>query len=461
MRVIDTQSVAGALTRHIVEPVEGRIEVGQTVVAAIDAERRDAIRRHHTGTHILHWALRNVLGDHVKQQGSYVGPDRLRFDFSHYQGLTDDEIRAIEDLANHEVLANARVRHYETTKENAEQLGAIAFFGDKYGDIVRVLEAGERSLELCGGTHVRALGDIGPMKIVSEGSIGSNIRRLEAIAGFGPIDRLRDEEATLARAAELVGVPSGELVQGIEKRLAETKELAAELRQLRQQLAAAGAGDLAAQAVDGIVVARHDGVDRDALRDLAFAVRDQPGIRAVILGGAPEGGGAALVCGRGQGLGPPRRRVDRRRGQAHQGRRRQGCRLRGRRRQGRRGHRRGIGGSALRQGCGERLRDGPERPSEREPGRAIGLDLGTKRIGVAVSDSDRTVATPIEVVTRTGDVARDRRRIGEIVRGMGGDDGGRRAPSVAVGPGRAGCQGGPGRGRGAACHPRGTGRDLR
>ncbi|MEO7371621.1 MAG: alanine--tRNA ligase, partial [Ilumatobacteraceae bacterium] len=295
VRVIDAQSVAGALTRHIIEPLDGRVEVGQTVVAAIDAERRDAIRRHHTGTHLLHWALRTVLGGHVKQQGSYVGPDRLRFDFSHYQGLTEDEVRAIEDLANHEVLANARVRHYETTKDNAEQLGAIAFFGDKYGDIVRVLEAGERSLELCGGTHVRALGDIGPMKIVSEGSIGSNIRRLEAIAGYGPIERLRDEEATLARAAELVGVPAGELVHGIEKRLAETKELAAELRQLRQQLAVVGAGELAAQAVDGVVVARRDGLDRDAMRDLALAVRDRPGMRAVILGGAPEGGGAALV----------------------------------------------------------------------------------------------------------------------------------------------------------------------
>ena len=296
VRVIDTQSIAGALTRHIVQPIDGRIEVGQTVVAAIDGERRDAIRRHHTGTHILHWALRNVLGEHVKQQGSYVGPDRLRFDFSHYQGLTDDEIRAIEDLANHEVLGNARVRHYETTKDHAEQLGAIAFFGDKYGDIVRVLEAGERSLELCGGTHVRALGDIGPMKIVSEGSIGSNIRRIEAIAGYGPIERLRDDEAKLARAAELVGVPAGELVQGIEKRLAETKELVAELRQLRQQLATSGAGDLAAEAVDGIVIARRDGLDRDALRDLSLAVRDQPGIRAVVLGGAPDGGGAALVA---------------------------------------------------------------------------------------------------------------------------------------------------------------------
>jgi alanyl-tRNA synthetase len=296
VRVVDTQSIVGGMTRHVVEANDGVIEVGQTVIAAIDGERRDAIRRHHTGTHILHWALRTVLGDHVKQQGSWVGPDRLRFDFSHYQGLSDDEIRAIEDLANHEVFTNARVRHYETTKENAEQLGAIAFFGDKYGDIVRVLEAGERSLELCGGTHVRALGDIGPMKIVSEGSIGSNIRRLEAIAGYGPIERLREEEATLARAAELVGVPAGELVHGIEKRLAEAKELAAELRQLRQQLASAGAAELAAQAADGIVIARRDGIDRDALRDLARAVRQQPGIRAVVLGGAPTGGGAALVA---------------------------------------------------------------------------------------------------------------------------------------------------------------------
>jgi alanyl-tRNA synthetase len=295
VRVIDTQAIAGALTRHIVAPVEGRIETGQSVVAAIDGERRDAIRRHHTGTHVLHWALRTILGEHVKQQGSWVGPDHLRFDFSHYQALTDDETRAVEDLANHEIFTNARVRHYETTKDHAEQLGAIAFFGDKYGDIVRVLEAGERSIELCGGTHVRALGDIGPMKIVSEGSIGSNIRRIEAIAGYGPIERLRDEEATLARAAELVGVPSGELVSGIEKRLAENKELAAELRQLRHQLATVGAGELAAQAVDGVVVARRDGLDRDALRDLAFAVRDQPGIRAVVLGGAPTGGGAALV----------------------------------------------------------------------------------------------------------------------------------------------------------------------
>src|SRR5690606_14298680 len=126
-----------------------------------------------------------------------------------------------EDLANHEVLDNAPVRHFETTKEHAAELGAIAFFGDKYGDVVRVLEAGRNSLELCGGTHVRALGDIGPMKIVSEGSIGANMRRIEAITGLAPIERIRTLEGQIRRAAEVVGVPSDELVQGIEKRLGE------------------------------------------------------------------------------------------------------------------------------------------------------------------------------------------------------------------------------------------------
>ncbi len=266
------------------------------MTAAIDSERRAAIKRNHTGTHLLHWALHEVLGSHVKQQGSLVAPDRLRFDFSHYEPVTDAQITAIEDLVNEAVLVNDPVRHYETSKEEALAKGAIAFFGEKYGDRVRVLEAGRHSVELCGGTHVTATGDIGPMKIVSEGSIGSNLRRVEAVTGTGPIERLREEEARLARAAELVGVPSGELLEGIEKRLTELKALRDEVSGLKAQAAAGGATDLAAQAVDGVVVARVDGLDRDAVRALALAVRDQPGIRGVVLGAAPEGGGVALVA---------------------------------------------------------------------------------------------------------------------------------------------------------------------
>src|SRR4029453_8857524 len=168
--------------------------------APIDGARRDATRRNHTGTHILHWALREVLGHHVRQQGSLVAPDRLRFDFSHFEPVTREQLREIEDLANHEILANAGVHHFETTMNEARDLGAIMFFGDKYGDIVRVLEAGEPSIELCGAPPVRRLGDIGPLKVTSEASIGSNLRRIEAVTGLGPIERLRQEEDLVARA---------------------------------------------------------------------------------------------------------------------------------------------------------------------------------------------------------------------------------------------------------------------
>ena len=295
LRVLDTTLALDGLHAHRIEVVDGTVEVGQTVRASIDAGRRAAIRRNHTGTHILHWALRRVLGDHVKQQGSWVGPDRLRFDFSHYEGLTDGQVVEIEDLVNAEVLANAACDHFETTKEEAEALGAIAFFGDKYGDTVRVLRAGPNSIELCGGTHVSALGDIGLLKIVTEGSIGSNIRRLEAVTGDAAIGRLRSVEGTLAEAADLVGVPVDDVLDGIRKRVSEGKELRREIAALRRQAALGRVDELVAEAEDGLVVRRIDGIDRDGLRELALAIRDHDGVRAVVLGTAPEGGGAALV----------------------------------------------------------------------------------------------------------------------------------------------------------------------
>jgi alanyl-tRNA synthetase len=294
--VVDTVYALPGLHKHVVRMREGTIEVGQQADARIDGERRDAIRRNHTGTHILHWALREVLGKHVKQQGSLVAPDRLRFDFSHYEALTPEQIREIEDLANREILDNAPVRHYETTMEEARAVGAIAFFGEKYGEIVRVLEAGRHSVELCGGTHVRRLGDIGPLKIVSEGSIGSNLRRIEAVTGHGPIERLRQQEELLHRAADALGSTPEDLPAAAEKVRAELKAARDEIKALRQQVAAGRARELAAQAVDGVVVARVDGTSRDEVRDLAVAVRQQPGIRAVVIGGEPVGGGVALVA---------------------------------------------------------------------------------------------------------------------------------------------------------------------
>jgi len=295
VEVLDTVYGAPGVHRHKVRIVDGEILPGQEVTATIDRERRAAIRRNHTATHLLHWALREVLGDHVKQQGSLVAPDRLRFDFSHYAPLTADEIARVEDLVNADVLSNAPARHFETTREHAEQLGAIAFFGEKYGDVVRVLEAGPHSVELCGGTHVRALGDIGPVKIVSESSIGSNIRRIEAVTGFAAIERLRRDEEMIGAAAELLGVGTDEVLDALERRLAEVKELREQLRALKRQAATAAAAELAASAIDGVVVARVDGLDREALRDLAIAVREQPGVRAVVLGAAPDGGGVAMV----------------------------------------------------------------------------------------------------------------------------------------------------------------------
>ncbi|MFN2608372.1 MAG: alanine--tRNA ligase [Acidimicrobiales bacterium] len=296
-RVLDTTVAIAGLTRHSAMVVDGRLGPGQEAVAAVDAERRDAIRRNHTGTHLLHGALREVLGDHVKQAGSLVAPDRLRFDFSHYAPLSAEELARVEDVANGQVLANEPVRAYETTREEAERLGAIAFFGDKYGDVVRVVEAGRRSVELCGGTHVPALGTIGPIKIVAEASIGANLRRIEAVTGTGSLERIRAEEALLGRAAALLRVAPPEVPERVEKVLDENRSLGEQVKTLRREQAGSQAAALAAEAVDGVVVHRlPDGTPRRDVEALAVAIRERPGIRVVVLGAAPDGGGAALVA---------------------------------------------------------------------------------------------------------------------------------------------------------------------
>ena len=293
--VLDTTYALPNLRRHLARITKGSIEIGSTVQAEIDVDRRTSIRRNHTGTHVLHWALRHVLGDHVKQAGSHVGPDRLRFDFSHYAALTDDEVREIERLANDETLRNASVRAFETTKDEAESLGAIAFFGDKYGDVVRVLEAGN-SVELCGGTHVRATGDIGTIKIVAESSIGSNLRRIEAVTGSASVAMLQRDEAVLAEVAELVGSTTGDVVAGVQRRLDEMKSLNDEIKALRAQLAVGRASELAEASQDGIVVTRVDGLAPGDLRELAIAVRQRDGIRRCVLIGETNTGGVGLVA---------------------------------------------------------------------------------------------------------------------------------------------------------------------
>jgi alanyl-tRNA synthetase len=225
-----------------------------------------------------------------------VGPDRLRFDFSHFEALTEEQISSVENLVNSEILNNSECSHEEMTREAAEEKGAVAFFGDKYGETVRVLQAGAKSLEFCGGTHVSALGDIGLVKIVSEGSIGSNIRRLEAVTGTSTVENLRQAESLISSAADLVGVSSEDLVDGIQRKMDELKSLKNEVQNLKRKEALGMVNDLAENAEDGIVVSIIESIDRESLRELAVAVRSQESVKAVILGTAPAEGGAALIA---------------------------------------------------------------------------------------------------------------------------------------------------------------------
>ncbi|HEX4529804.1 MAG TPA: alanine--tRNA ligase [Acidimicrobiia bacterium] len=296
VRVDDTQYGLPGLVLHLGVVEAGTVAEGDEAVARIDGPRRDAIRRNHTATHVLHWALREVLGPHVKQAGSLVAPDRLRFDFSHHEAVSREQLDRIEALANAEIIGDAPVRHYETTKEHAESLGAIAFFGDKYGDLVRVLEAGDHSIELCGGTHVHALGFIGPIKIVSEGSIGANLRRIEAVTGEGALARIHDEEVQLRDLADTLRVAPAELPDRVERLLEQVKSLQDELAAERARQAGAEAATLAAGAHDGVVVVRRDGLTPGELRTLAIATRDALGSGIVgLLGLDGEGTKAGLA----------------------------------------------------------------------------------------------------------------------------------------------------------------------
>jgi alanyl-tRNA synthetase len=279
--------------------LDGELVVGQDALATIDGARREAIRRNHTATHLLHAALRHVLGDHVRQQGSLVAPDRLRFDFSHHEQPTAEELAAVVDLANDAVLSDAPVETTETSRQDAERMGAIAFFGDKYGDSVRVVQAGATSLEFCGGTHVGALGQIGPIVLLSESSIGSNKRRIEAVTGRAALDRFAARESLLNSAAELLRTEPDEVVASVERLLTRQREADKELSRLRQASSASDAAELAQSAVDGVVVARRDGIEPDALRTLAQAVLRLSGPTGVVLGGSPDGTKVALAAATG------------------------------------------------------------------------------------------------------------------------------------------------------------------
>jgi alanyl-tRNA synthetase len=294
--VEDTRyGLPGTLVVHHALVRDGSIAEGDDVTAAIDAVRRDRIRRNHTATHVLHWALREVLGSHVQQSGSLVAPDRLRFDFSHYEPVTHEQLVEIERLANLQIIADTPVHHFETSKAEAARLGAIAFFGEKYGDTVRVLEAGP-SVELCGGTHVSALGFIGPIKVVSEGSIGSNLRRIEAMTGDGALEYIEQEEELLRRAGELLRSAPKEVPEKVERLVEQVRSLQDEVQRLKAKESTAAAGDLAEQAEGGIVVARRDGLNTGELRQLAIETVRAQGAGVVGLVGNSDGKAAIAVA---------------------------------------------------------------------------------------------------------------------------------------------------------------------
>jgi len=298
--VYDTQYVAPGLIAHKAR-VSGEVTEGQDALATIDGERREAIRRNHTATHLLHAALRVVLGDHVRQQGSLVAPEYLRFDFSHHAQPTAAELDEVFARANDAVLTDVAVETTETTRDEAEKMGAIAFFGDKYGESVRVVQSGPSSLEFCGGTHVDSLGQIGPITLLSEGSIGSNTRRIFALTGKASLARAIERERLVRSASELLRSEPDELLAAIGRVLERQRETEKQLAALRQQSSQAEARTLAesAGAADGLVVARRDKVEPNALRSLAQAVLHHDGVRAVVLAGSPEGSKVAIAVATG------------------------------------------------------------------------------------------------------------------------------------------------------------------
>jgi alanyl-tRNA synthetase len=298
--VVDTVNAVPGLVVHRAR-VTGEVRAGQDALATIDGARRDDIRRNHTATHLLHSALRAVLGDHVRQQGSLVAPEYLRFDFSHHAAPTREELDQVFALANEAVLTGIDVETTETSRDEAEGMGAIAFFGDKYGESVRVVQAGSASLEFCGGTHVDSLGQIGSITLLSEGSIGSNTRRIFALTGHASLQRALERERLVQSSAELLRTEPDELVAAIGRLAERQRDAEKELARLRQQSSDAEATTLAAAAAadGGVVVARRDKVEPDALRTLAQSILRHDGVRAVVLGGSPDGTKVTIVAATG------------------------------------------------------------------------------------------------------------------------------------------------------------------
>ncbi len=291
--IIDTYYRGSKLIVHRVKVVSGGFRENEDVAVTVETPRRQGLRRHHTGTHLLHAGLRRVLGTHVTQAGSLVAPDHLRFDFSHGASLKDREVEQIEEMVNEQVQANVPVTHAEMDLDEALQMGAMALFGEKYGNRVRVIKIGDFSTELCGGTHLDRTGDIGLLKIAGEGAVASGVRRVEAVAGPAAIESVARKEAALREAAELLKIGPLEVPKRLQKLLDEQRALEKQLSELEARLARSRAEDLvkAARQINGVAViaGRIDGLDADGLRAVADTLRNRLGSGIVCVGSVVEG----------------------------------------------------------------------------------------------------------------------------------------------------------------------------
>jgi alanyl-tRNA synthetase len=275
--------------------------VGDSAAASIDNARRERIKRNHTATHLLHAALREVLGNHVQQKGSLVAPERLRFDFAHFQPVTADELKRIERRVNEEIRANLDGQIASMPYDDAVASGAIALFGEKYGDVVRVLRLGDFSVELCGGTHVHRTGDIGLLKIVSEGGVAAGVRRIEAVTGEGAYEYISQTDELLKNVAGLVRGTRDDVVQRVQEGQEQMRALEKQLRQLKDKLASGQGTDLAAGAVDiggvKVVATQVEGADATALRNAVDQLKERLKSAVIVLASTGEASRISLVAG--------------------------------------------------------------------------------------------------------------------------------------------------------------------
>jgi len=301
-RIVGVSRLGASLPRaHRLEQAETPLRTGELVTAEVDVTLRDATRRNHTGTHLLHAALRQVLGPHVKQAGSLVAPDRLRFDFVHFSAVSADELRRIEDIVNQAILRNDPVSTAVRDTQEAIAAGAMALFGEKYGDKVRVVSIGDGrfSTELCGGTHVRATGDIGTLLITEETGVAAGVRRIEALTGLGALEYTRPRLQALERVRAVLNAGTDDIVARLEARL---QSLEKAVKDRDRKLAKAAAGDSSGQGQRTtigdvtLVYRRVDDANRDLLRSIADQIKSTLDSGVVFLAGPTADGKVAMVA---------------------------------------------------------------------------------------------------------------------------------------------------------------------